>query len=81
MRRPLPFFPKTLYSLIHDDDGKYAGVWKDSFTGGESGEFSMFFGEELPPEEEMRRLATAVYCVGFQLVSKEKTAVRGKGGK
>ena len=79
MRKPLPFFPKTLYSLLQNDDGRYVGVWS-GYNGGESKDFSMFFGEKLPPEDELRRLAMTVFCVGFQLVSKEKTAVQEKGG-
>ena len=60
MRRPLPFFPRTLYEMFRGGD--YESAWNGSgILPGEVGKFGKFFGVELPPPGELEPLMGAVF--------------------
>ena len=61
MRGPIPFFPATLYAMSQNIDG-CESAWTGSYgVPGEAGKFGLFFGDELPPRDELEPLMRTVF--------------------
>ena len=60
MKKPLPFFPKTIYAMFRNE--AYMPVWRGTHdVTGEVERFGMYFGDELPPVRDLERLMRIVF--------------------
>ena len=60
MTKPVPFFPKTICAMFRNENHMLA--WRGTHQyKGEVEKFGMYFGDELPPEQELERLMRIVF--------------------